>query len=121
LSLKRTAPRNRRVFEEQQIRELTARIEELNRDQQSLDDRLALLDVESQRRAAGLQTLEAEVAAEHADMLAREAAYQEELSRSRVAESEIELMRQRMLAEIGMTRGFETLVEISKTRADDWI
>ena len=101
--------RNRRVFEEQQVNELTARIDELNRDQQSLDERLALLDSESQRRAASLQALEAEVAAEHADMLAREGAYQEELSRSRVAETEIEQMRQRMLTEIGITERLRNL------------
>lgn len=101
--------RNRRAFEEQQVNELTARIEELNRDQQSLDERLALLDSESQRRAANLQALEAEVAAEHADMLAREGAYQEELSRSRLAETEIEQMRQRMLTEIGITERLRNL------------
>jgi chromosome segregation protein len=100
---------NRRAFEEQQVNELTARIDELNRDQQSLDERLALLDSESQRRAASLQALEAEVAAEQADMLAREVAYQEELSRSRVAESEIEQMRKRMLTEIGITERLRNL------------
>src|SRR4029453_9850614 len=87
--------RNRRAFDEQQVTELTARIDELTRDQQSLDERLALLDSEAQRRAASLQALEAEVAAEHADMLARENAHQEELGRSRAAEVEIEQMRQR--------------------------
>ncbi|MEK6320715.1 MAG: AAA family ATPase [Acidobacteriota bacterium] len=101
--------RNRRAFEEQQINELTARIEELNRDQQSLDERLASLDSESQRRAVSLQALEAEVAAEQADMLAREGAYQDELGRSRVAESEIEQMRQRMLTEIGITERLRNL------------
>ncbi len=101
--------RNRRAFEEQQVNELTARIEELSRDQHSLDERLALLDSEAQRRAASLQALEAEVAAEQADMLAREGAYQEELSRSRAAESEIEQMRQRMLAEIGITERLRNL------------
>ncbi|PYT02292.1 MAG: hypothetical protein DMF60_21735, partial [Acidobacteria bacterium] len=101
--------RNRRVFEEQQVNELTARIDELHRDQQSLDERLALLDSESQRRAANLQALEAEVAAEQADMLAREVAYQEELGGSRVAETEIEQMRQRMLTEIGITERLRNL------------
>jgi chromosome segregation protein len=101
--------RNRRAFEEQQVNELTARIEELSRDQQSLDERLTLLDSEAQRRAASLQALEAEVSAEQADMLAREGAYQEELSRSRAAESEIEQMRQRMLAEIGITERLRNL------------
>ncbi|MEK6285061.1 MAG: AAA family ATPase [Acidobacteriota bacterium] len=101
--------RNRRAFEEQQINELTARIEELNRDQKSLDERLTQLDSESQRRAAALQELEAEVAAEQADLLARDGAYQEELRRSRDAESDIEQMRQRMLTEIGMTERLRNL------------
>jgi chromosome segregation protein len=101
--------RNRRTFEEQQIKELAARIEELDRDQQLLDERLTLLDSESQRRTANLQSLEAEVAAEQADLLAREGSYQEELSRLRVAESEIEQMRQRMLTEIGVTERLRNL------------
>ena len=50
--------RNRRTFEEQQIKELAARIEELDRDQQLLDERLTLLDSEAQRRTASLQALE---------------------------------------------------------------
>ncbi len=101
--------RNRRTFEEQQIKELAARIEELDRDQQLLDERLTLLDSEAQRRAASLQSLEAEVAAEQADLLAREGSYHEELSRLRDAESEIEQMRQRMLTEIGMTERLRNL------------
>ena len=101
--------RNRRSFEEQQIKELAARIEELDRDQQSLDDRLTLLDSEAQRRTANLQSLEAEVAAEQADLLTREASYLEELNRVREAESEIEQMRQRMLTEIGMTERLRNL------------
>ena len=101
--------RNRRTFEEQQIKELAARIEELDRDQQSLDERLTLLDSEAQRRAASLQSLEAEVAAEQAELLAREGSYQDELSRLRAAENEIEQMRQRMLTEIGMTERLRNL------------
>jgi chromosome segregation protein len=101
--------RNRRTFEEQQIKELAARIEELNRDQQLLDERLTLLDSEAQRRAASLQSLEAEVAAEQAELLAREGSYHEELSRLRAAENEIEQMRQRMLTEIGMTERLRNL------------
>jgi chromosome segregation protein len=101
--------RNRRVFEEQQVAELQSRIEELNRDQQTLDERLALLDSEAQRRAATLQLLESEVAAEQADLLAREGEYQTELSRLRSDEAEIEQMRQRMLTEIGITERLRNL------------
>ena len=101
--------RNRRTFEEQQIRELSARMEELDRDQRLLDERLALLDSEAQRRGAGLQSLEAELAAEQTDLLSSEGTYHEELSRLRDAESEIELMRQRMLIEIGMTERLRNL------------
>ena len=42
-------------------------------------------------------------------MLAREVAYQEELGGSRVAETEIEQMRQRMLTEIGITERLRNL------------
>lgn len=101
--------RNRRTFEDQQIKELAARIEELERDQRLLDERLTLLDSEAQRRAASLQSLEAEVAAEQADLLAREGSYHDELSGLRDAESEIEQMRQRMLTEIGMTERLRNL------------
>ena len=101
--------RNRRTFEEQQIKELAARIEELNRDQQLLDERLTLLDSEAQRRAASLQSLETEVAAEQADLLAREGSYHEQLNRLRDAEGEIDQMRQRMLAEIAITERLRNL------------
>ncbi len=101
--------RNRRAFEEQQIKELAARIEELDRDQRLLDERLELLDSEAQRQGASLQSLEAEVAAEQADLLSREASYQEELSRVRDAETEIEQMRQRLLTEIGITERLRNL------------
>ena len=101
--------RNRRSFEEQQIRELAARIEELNRDQQLLDERLTLLDSEAQRRTSNLLSLEAEVAAEQADLIAREETHLEELSRLRQVETEIEQMRQRMLLEIGATERLRNL------------
>lgn len=101
--------RNRRSFEEQQIKELAARIEELDRDQQLLDERLTLLDSEAQRRTANLQTLESEVAAEQADLLVREGSYLEELGRVRDAEGEIEEIRQRRLAEIGITERLRNL------------
>jgi chromosome segregation protein len=101
--------RNRRAFEEQQINELAARVEELNRDQQTLDERLTLLDAAAQRQAASLQALEAELATEQADLLAREATYQEELGFLREAETEIEQLRERMLTEIGVTERFRNL------------
>jgi chromosome segregation protein len=113
--------RNRRVFEEQQIKELSSRIEELNRDQQTLDERLTLLDSESQRRGASLQALEAEVTAEQTDLLAREGAHQQELNRLRTAEHEIEQTRQRMLAEIAVTerlRNFRSNLEEALRRLD---
>ena len=109
IELEADRARNRRVFEEQQISDLRSRIEELNRDQQALDERLVLLDSEAQRRAATLQLLEAEAAAEQADLLAREGTYQEELSRLRSAEAEIDQMRQRMLTEIGITERLRNL------------
>jgi chromosome segregation protein len=101
--------RNRRSFEEQQIKELAARIGELDRDQQLLDERLTLLDSEAQRRTASLQLLEAEVAAEQTDLREREVSYHEELGGLRNAESEIEQMRQRVLSEIGMTERLRNL------------
>jgi chromosome segregation protein len=101
--------RTRREFEQQQIAELTSRIEEINRDQRALDERLGLLESEAQRRAAALSSLEAEVAAESADLLLRESAYQEELGRLRAAESEIEELRERMLTEVGVTERLRNL------------
>ncbi|HVG22130.1 MAG TPA: AAA family ATPase, partial [Blastocatellia bacterium] len=101
--------RNRRAFEEQQIQELTARIEELNRDQQALESRLALLDENAQRRASDLAALEEALAGEQADLLNRESEYHAELAQLRGAESNIEQMRQRMLSEIGVTERLRNL------------
>src|SRR6266571_2406488 len=101
--------RNRRAFEEQQIKELTSRIEELNRDQTALDERLALLEEEAERRTASLQSLEAEVSGEQADLLARETQYQDELARLRDVENEIEQTRQRLLTEVGITERLRNL------------
>jgi chromosome segregation protein len=113
--------RSRRAFDEQQIGELTTRIEEINRDQQKLDERLELLAAEAERRSTSLTTLEAEVAAEQAELLAREGDYQEELGALRTAESEIEQLRQRMLSEIGVTerlRNLSSSLEDSLRRLD---
>ena len=113
--------RTRREFDEQQIGELTMRIEEINRDQQKLDERLDLLAAEAERRSTSLTTLEAEVAAEQAELLACESDYQEELGALRTAESEIEQLRQRMLSEIGVTerlRNLSTSLEDSLRRLD---
>jgi chromosome segregation protein len=101
--------RNRRAFEEQQIRELAARIEELNRDQQSLEARLAQLEENSQQRGTAVAALETELAGEQADLQNRESQYQEELAHLREAESEIEQLRQRMLTEIGVTERLRNL------------
>ncbi len=101
--------RNRRAFEEQQIRELTARIEELNRDQQSLEARLMQLEANSQQHGAAVAALETELAGEQSDLQDSESQYQEELARLREAESEIEQLRQRMLTEIGVTERLRNL------------
>jgi chromosome segregation protein len=101
--------RNRRAFEQQQIKELTARIEELNRDQQVLESRLAILDENAQHRASELAALEEKLAGEQADLRNREGEYHTELAQLRAAESEIEQMRQRMLTEIGVTERLRNL------------
>ena len=101
IELEADRARNRRAFEQQQISELTARIEELERDQQALDSRLASLDEAAERRGVELEALETEHAAEQADLRAREGQHQEELARLRQAEAEIEQLRQRLLTEIG--------------------
>jgi chromosome segregation protein len=95
--------RNRRAFEEQQLKELSARIEELERDQQALTERLSILESEAERRAADLKSLETEVSFEQIDLLDRESEYQGELARLREAESAIEQLRQRLVSEIGQT------------------
>ncbi len=74
--------RNRSAFEEQQIRELAARIEELNRDQRSLEARLAQLEENSQQRGTAVAALETELAGEQSDLQKRESQYQEELAQS---------------------------------------
>ncbi|HXG92618.1 MAG TPA: AAA family ATPase [Blastocatellia bacterium] len=101
--------RNRRAFEEQQLAELTSRIEEINRDQAQLEERLASLEAQSEQRAADLQALESENDTEQAALVEREAEYQQELARLREAENEIEQLRQRMLTEIGMTERLRNL------------
>ncbi len=101
--------RNRRAFEEQQIKELTARIEELERDQRELSERLALLDAEAERRAADLKSFETEVSFEQAELLNREGEYQAEMSRLRQSEIEIEQLRQRLMTEIGATERLRNL------------
>ncbi|HKY05383.1 MAG TPA: hypothetical protein VJQ56_10860, partial [Blastocatellia bacterium] len=101
--------RNRRAFEEQQIRELTARIEELERDQRELSERLALLDEEAERRAADLKSFETEVSFEQVELLNREGEYQAEMSRLRQSEIEIEQLRQRLMTEIGATERLRNL------------
>ena len=109
LELEADRVRNRRAFEEQQIKELGARIEELNRDQQAFDSRLLLLDEEARRRGESLRALESELASAQSELLASDSEYQEELSRLRAAEVAIEGMRQRMVSEIGATERLRNL------------
>lgn len=109
LELEADRARNRRTFAEQQIRELGARIEELNRDQQAFDTRLSMIDEEAKRRGDGLRALEAELADAQACLLAREGEYQAELSQLRQADAAIEMLRQRMVAEIGATERLRNL------------
>ncbi|MEN3333430.1 MAG: chromosome segregation protein [Blastocatellia bacterium] len=109
IELEADRARNRRAFEEQQLRELGVRIEELNRDQQELESRLALLEENSQNRTQALRAQETELTAEQAGLLAREAEYQQELAHVREAENEIEQLRQRMLTEIGVTERLKNL------------
>src|SRR5262249_32086465 len=56
-----------------------------------------------------LQSLEAEVGAEQAGLLARETEYQGELGQLRDVESEIEQTRQRLFAEVGITERLRNL------------
>ncbi|MFL6213143.1 MAG: hypothetical protein ACJ74J_04530 [Blastocatellia bacterium] len=109
IELEADRARNRRAFEEQQLRELNTRIEELNRDQQGLESRLTLLEENSQNRSQALRALESELTAEQADLLRRETEYQQKLAHVREAESEIEQLRQRMLTEIGVTERLKNL------------
>jgi chromosome segregation protein len=101
---------NRRSFDEQQIQELEARIEELKGDQQALDSRLEIIDREAEQRAEDLRSLEAELTAEQADLLDRESLYQTEVARLRQAEDSIEHLRQRLLTEIGITERLKNLI-----------
>jgi chromosome segregation protein len=109
IELEADRARNRRRFEEQQITELGARIEELNRDQQAFDSRLSMLNEEAKLRGEGLRTLEAELAGAQAELLVRDGEYQAELSQVRAAETAIDALRQRMVAEIGATERLRNL------------
>jgi chromosome segregation protein len=109
LELEADRARNRRAFDEQQSKELTARIDELKADQESLESRLALLDEESERRRGDIDALEAAIMAEQAGQLGRENDYQTELGNLHEAEGEIEQLRQRMVGEIGVTERLKNL------------
>ncbi|MFL6275217.1 MAG: AAA family ATPase [Blastocatellia bacterium] len=109
IELEADRARNRRAFEEQQLGELNARIAELGRDQQGLESRLGRLEESSQTRSQAMRTLESELVAEQADLLARETTYQQQLAHVREAEGEIEQLRQRMLTEIGVTERLKNL------------
>ncbi|HSE99245.1 MAG TPA: hypothetical protein VLD57_13330, partial [Blastocatellia bacterium] len=93
----------------QQIKELTARIQEIERDQQELESRLLILDEEADRRANDLKSLESELSFEQADLLEREGHHQAETARLREAEGAIEQLRQQMLAQIGVTERLRNL------------
>jgi chromosome segregation protein len=101
--------RNRRAFEEQQLTELTARIAELDRDQQAMETRLTLLDEELQRRTGDLKSLEEALAVEQTDLVKRDGEYQSGLARLREAEGALDRLRQRMLVEIGATERLRNL------------
>jgi chromosome segregation protein len=101
--------RNRRAFEEQQIRELSSRIEELNRDQSSLEQRLELLEQHGARRSGELAALESEIAAEQEALARSETDYQAELAQVKEREGGIESLRERLLGEIGVTERLRNL------------
>jgi chromosome segregation protein len=103
IELQADRARNRLGFEEQQIRELTARTDDIGRGQQALTERLALLDTEAERRGGVLSSLQAELVAGQAGLIERENLYQEELGRRSAAETETERLRQQLLVEIGTT------------------
>jgi chromosome segregation protein len=95
--------RNRRKFEEQQLKELATRIEDHSRSQSSLLERLSVLDSEMEQRSAGLGALQTEVTEEQSRLIEKEAAYQLETSKLRDAEGNIERLRQQLVIEIGKT------------------
>jgi chromosome segregation protein len=101
--------RNRRAFEEHQIEELTARIEELKRDQQELESRLAQLESHTQERVDNLRLLETELSDTQIAFRKQEEAYQSDLASLREAEGDIETLRQRLLTEIGATERLRNL------------
>jgi chromosome segregation protein len=101
--------RNRRAFEEHQIEELSARIEELKRDQQELEERLEQLESDAKERADNLRLLELELSTTQIGFRKQEDVYQNDLAGLRQAETEIEKLRQRMLTEIGATERLRNL------------
>jgi chromosome segregation protein len=101
--------RNRRAFEEHQIEELIARIEELKRDQQELEERLEQLESDTKERVDNLRVLEMELSRTQIDFRKQEDVYQNDLAGLRQAETEIEKLRQRMLTEIGATERLRNL------------
>jgi chromosome segregation protein len=113
--------RNRRAFEERQIEQLTARIEELKHDQQELENRLQQLESDTKERVDNLRVLESELSTTQIDFRKQEDNYQKDLSGLRAAEGDIEKLRQRMLSEIGATerlRNLNTNLEDSLRRLD---
>jgi chromosome segregation protein len=95
--------RNRRAFEEQQLKELTDRSQEHSRSQNALLERLGLLDTDIEQRGSGLGALQAEVMEEQSRLIKQEADYQAEMAKVREAEGNIERLRQQHVIEIGKT------------------
>ncbi|HKV41009.1 MAG TPA: AAA family ATPase, partial [Blastocatellia bacterium] len=92
--------RNRRAFEEQQIKELSARLDENGRIQAGLTERLGLLDAQIEKKGGELGGLKSEVSAEQAELLKKESDYQADVSRVRAAEKHIEGLRQKLFIEV---------------------
>ena len=102
--------RNRRKFEEQQLKELAARIEDHSRSQSSLLERLSVLDTEMEQRSAGLGALQNEVTEEQSRLLKKETQYQTELAKLRESEGNIERLRQQLVIEIGKTERLQNAI-----------
>ena len=99
----------RRAFEQQQIGELSTRVQELDRDQHTLESRLELLQQALDQRTAAAHQLEVELTGGQSELLRREAAFQEQTRRVRDADAALEQLRQRMLAEVGNTERVRNL------------
>src|SRR5262249_31459827 len=109
IELEADRARNKRAFEQQQIDGLNGRVQQVDRDQQQLNSRLALIEEASQQRSATAGQLEAGLSAARMDLLARETSYQEQTARVRDAEAGLEELRHRVLKEVGDTERLRNL------------